>query len=76
MNHLYKDPTLQFCMAELRTLLERFANGLSMDIITDAIDALADDARRDPDLRHWCSESSAYAKKVRHGFSSLPSVLI
>jgi hypothetical protein len=35
---------LRQCTAEVRTLLERFANGQSMDIITDTIDdALIDD---------------------------------
>ena len=37
-------------MKELRTLLERFANNTSMDVIFNAIDVLVDDARHDQAL--------------------------
>ena len=38
-------------MAELQTLLERFANYKLLDIVIDAINALIDDTRRDQSLR-------------------------
>ncbi|KDR72326.1 hypothetical protein GALMADRAFT_213339 [Galerina marginata CBS 339.88] len=50
--------------AELRTLLERFANGKSMDIITNAIDALIDDANRDEALKQWFEAVDLYVHKV------------
>jgi len=49
---------------ELRTLLERFANGRSMHQIKDAIDALYDDANRDEGLRNWFKQVNQYARKV------------
>jgi hypothetical protein len=51
-------------MTELRTLLERFANGQSMDPILDAMNVLIDDANRDPALRDWFKEVDTYIRKV------------
>lgn len=51
-------------MAELRTLLERFANYKSLDIVIDAINALVDDTRRDETLREWFKSVEAYIRKV------------
>jgi hypothetical protein len=56
-------------MAELRTLLERFANDKLLDIVIDAINALTDDARRDQSLREWFKSVDVYIRKV---LSSLP----
>ncbi|KDQ55295.1 hypothetical protein JAAARDRAFT_159347 [Jaapia argillacea MUCL 33604] len=61
---LTSDPSLQQAMKELRTLLERFANGQSMNIVVDAINVLIDDARRDEELRAWFTQVDAYARKV------------
>ena len=36
-----------------------------MDVITDAIDALADDASRDKALREWFEAGELYMRKVR-----------
>ncbi|KDR71966.1 hypothetical protein GALMADRAFT_253273 [Galerina marginata CBS 339.88] len=55
---------LSQCTTELRTLLERFANGQSMDIMTDAIDALIDDANRDEALKQWFEAVDLYIRKV------------
>ncbi|GLB36910.1 putative protein of unknown function (DUF4449) [Lyophyllum shimeji] len=55
---------LQQALSELRTLLERFANGKSMDDILDAFGALADDARRDKELRDWFGAVDGYIRKV------------
>lgn len=51
-------------MKELRTLLERFANNTSMDIIFNAIDVLVDDARHDQALGDWFRSVDAYIRKV------------
>jgi hypothetical protein len=51
-------------MAELRTLLERFANYKLMDIVVDAINALVDDTRRDESLREWFKSVDVYIRKV------------
>ena len=45
-------------------LLERFANGRSIDQIKDAVDALYDDANRDEKLRDWFKGVNRYAHKV------------
>jgi ribosome-binding protein aMBF1 (putative translation factor) len=45
-----KDKNLKRATRELRTLLERFANNMSLDIVLDAVDAIIDDARRDEGL--------------------------
>ncbi|KAF8148712.1 hypothetical protein B0H34DRAFT_668275 [Crassisporium funariophilum] len=58
------DSNLQLCISELRTLLERFANGTSMDIIFDAVNALIDDTRRDEALREWFRAVDLYIRKV------------
>lgn len=59
-----QDPDLKQATRELRTLLQRFANGRSIDQIKDAIDALYDDAHRDEDLRNWFKQVDQYARKV------------
>ncbi|KAF9021426.1 hypothetical protein BDZ89DRAFT_1137988 [Hymenopellis radicata] len=48
-----KDPALTNTIQQLRTILERFSGGKSLSLINDPFDALADDARRDPELRKW-----------------------
>ncbi|KAG2737024.1 hypothetical protein P692DRAFT_20823953, partial [Suillus brevipes Sb2] len=50
-----QDKALNAAMSELRTvtLLERFANGASMDGVFDASNALIYDARRDEEFRNW-----------------------
>ncbi|TEB22810.1 hypothetical protein FA13DRAFT_1466724 [Coprinellus micaceus] len=52
-NAVPENDKLKIATLELRTLLERFANNTSMDIIFDAIDVLVNDTRRDPELRQW-----------------------
>jgi hypothetical protein len=56
---------LQDAINEIRTLLERFANGRSMDIVIDAFGALRDDAQRDEELSEWFKRVDAYVRKVR-----------
>lgn len=55
---------MQDAISEIRTLLERFANGQSMSVIFDAFNALADDANRDEGLRDWFKSVDAYIRKV------------
>ncbi|KAF4574250.1 hypothetical protein EYR40_006036 [Pleurotus pulmonarius] len=61
---LKQDTDLQTALSELRTLLERFANGKTMDGIFDAINVLIDDTRRDPELRDWFANVDTYIRKV------------
>ncbi|CAE6470084.1 unnamed protein product [Rhizoctonia solani] len=58
------DPSLRLATRELRTLLERFANGQSMDPILDATGALWDDAQKDEGLRAWFRKMDEYVRKV------------
>ncbi|KAL1744429.1 hypothetical protein HDZ31DRAFT_38713 [Schizophyllum fasciatum] len=58
------DQALQQAWGELRTLLERFANGQSMSGIYDAIEKLADDARRDQELRRWLESVGTYTRRT------------
>lgn len=60
-----KDPNFNLSISELRTLLERFANGISMNIIFDAANVLIDDSRRDPALSEWFKDVDLYIRKVR-----------
>jgi len=59
-----QDSALNQATRELRALLERFANGRSMDQIKDAVDALYGDANRDEELRNWFKQVNQYARKV------------
>ena len=66
---------LKTATSELRTLLEPFANGQSMDIIFNAAN-LINNAQRDEELRNWFKELNAYICKVRsspHFYKSPPS---
>lgn len=65
------DPALQQATAELRELLERFANGRSMKGMLGAMEVLADDARKDEELREWFSEMDRFIRKVRFSFSTM-----
>lgn len=55
---------LHTATTQIRTLLERFANGKSMDIIIDAINTLIDDAKDDEEFRRWFQSVGAYSRKV------------
>lgn len=59
-----QDSSLKKATRELRTLLERFANGRSTGQIKDAVDVLYDDANRDQELRNWFKQVDQYARKV------------
>lgn len=49
--------------ADLKTLIERFANGTSSDDLWDSINVLYEDADRDPDLRNWFKSMGGYIRK-------------
>jgi hypothetical protein len=67
---LSQDHALNQATTELRTLLQRFANGQSPDIIFDALNILVDDANRDEELKDWFGGVQTYARKVWLGFVS------
>ena len=56
---------MQQALGELRTLLERFANGMSMEVVGNAIQALYEDSKSDPELKQWFSDCDTYVRKVR-----------
>ncbi|KAG8696444.1 hypothetical protein FRC08_007147, partial [Ceratobasidium sp. 394] len=62
--NISNDPSLQLATRELRTLLERFANGRSMDPILDATGQLWDDAQNDEDLKNWFRKLDDYVRRV------------
>ncbi|PCH43513.1 hypothetical protein WOLCODRAFT_164502 [Wolfiporia cocos MD-104 SS10] len=60
---LTSDSNLKQATYELRTLLERFAGGVSLDIIGDAMRALYEDSRNDEGLRTWFREVNEFARE-------------
>ncbi|CAH7690415.1 hypothetical protein BY996DRAFT_8551141 [Phakopsora pachyrhizi] len=59
-----QDPQFQEAQREMRTLLERFANGSSMQPIFDAINQIYSDAQNDPELKEWFKSLDNYVRKV------------
>lgn len=59
-----KHPGVSLATRQLRTLLERFANNTSLDLVFNAFQALADDASRDEGLRTWFKAVDLYIRKV------------
>lgn len=49
--------------ADLKTLIERFANGTSSDDIWDSIGAIYEDADKDPELKNWFKSMNKYVRK-------------
>ncbi|KAI0279401.1 hypothetical protein BGY98DRAFT_968754 [Russula aff. rugulosa BPL654] len=58
------DDVLRTSTTQIRTLLERFANGKSMDIIIEPINQLIDDAKNDEEFRQWFQSVDAYTRKL------------
>ena len=56
------DGNFQNATAELRSILERFANGQSMQPIFDSVDQLYTDAKNDDGLRSWFRELDHYIR--------------
>ena len=61
---LASDPNLKTSLNEIRTLLERFANGRSLSTIGDAMRALYEDSQQDERLRHWFHDVDEYVREV------------
>ncbi|OAX34933.1 hypothetical protein K503DRAFT_774020 [Rhizopogon vinicolor AM-OR11-026] len=59
-----ENQALKAATSELRELLERFANGHSMDGIFDACHVLIDDARRDEEFKDWFRHLNSFMRKV------------
>ncbi|KAF9534642.1 hypothetical protein CPB83DRAFT_755601 [Crepidotus variabilis] len=58
------DHNIKRATTELRIVLERFANGNSLDGIINAINDLIEDTRKDESLREWFSAVDLYIRKV------------
>ncbi|WWC93737.1 hypothetical protein V866_000573 [Kwoniella sp. B9012] len=58
------DPSIGDSTLKFRTLLERFANGRSMDGITDALDQIYTDAQNDEHLRGYFTRLNDYVHRV------------
>jgi hypothetical protein len=59
----HTDDALKLAEADLKTLIERFANGTSTDDLIDSIDAVYRDADQDPELKNWFKQVDAYIRK-------------
>ncbi|BGP18009.1 hypothetical protein JCM10213_005048 [Rhodosporidiobolus nylandii] len=57
------DDNFQSAWRELKTLLERFANGASMDSIFDSVDQIYTDAQNDGELKAWFTELNHYIRQ-------------
>ncbi|GAA6017008.1 hypothetical protein JCM10207_001455 [Rhodosporidiobolus poonsookiae] len=57
------DSDFQQARYELQTLMERFANGQSMQGIFDAVDQLYTDSQNDGELRAWFRELNHYVRQ-------------
>lgn len=60
-----KDARSSLVQAEtdLKTLIERFANGTSSDDLWDSINTIYKDADRDPQLRNWFKSMNQYVRR-------------
>ncbi|KAG9010125.1 hypothetical protein FRB94_004366 [Tulasnella sp. JGI-2019a] len=63
-SEIKEDPSLQQATNELRTLLERFANGRSLDGIEQSVRVMYDDAQKDEGLKNWFKELDVYVRKT------------
>ncbi|OCL12589.1 hypothetical protein AOQ84DRAFT_148662 [Glonium stellatum] len=59
----HTDDSLQMAEADLKTLIERFANSTSADDLFDSINAIYRDADQDPELKNWFKHLDAYIRK-------------
>jgi len=59
----HTDDALQLAEADLKTLLERFANSTSFDDLIDSINQIYKDADRDPELKNWFKQLDSYVRK-------------
>lgn len=60
-----KDARSSFAQAEsdLKTLIERFANGTSSDDLWDSVNQIYIDAQNDPELKNWFKSMDKYIRR-------------
>ena len=63
-NALTDDPSVTDSTLQFRTLLERFANGKSMDGMQNALDQIYTDTQNDEELRRWFTRLNEYAHRA------------
>ncbi|KAF2665193.1 hypothetical protein BT63DRAFT_448440 [Microthyrium microscopicum] len=59
----HTDDSLKTAEANLKTLLERFANGTSSDDFFDSLNQIYRDADSDPELKGWFKDVDAYIRR-------------
>jgi hypothetical protein len=59
----HDDNSLQSAEANLKTLIERFANSTSTDDFFDSLNQIYRDADRDPELKNWFKRLDRYVRK-------------
>ncbi|RAL67776.1 hypothetical protein DID88_008504 [Monilinia fructigena] len=59
----HADDSLTTAERDLKTLLERFANYTSADDLIDSINAIYQDADRDPELKNWFKQINAFVRE-------------
>jgi len=59
----HNQDSLQLAEADLKTLLERFANSTSFDDLTDSINQIYRDAEQDPELKGWFSNMNRFIRR-------------
>jgi hypothetical protein len=59
----HTDDSLKTAEADLKTLIERFANSTSLDDVFDSINQIYRDADKDPELKNWFRAVDAYIRK-------------
>ncbi len=59
----HADDALTRAEADLKTLIERFANNTSTDDLWASINQMYIDADRDPELKNWFKQIDAYVRK-------------
>lgn len=59
----HTDDSLKIAEADLKTLIERFANSTSTDDLFDSINQIYRDADADPELKNWFKAVDAYIRK-------------
>lgn len=57
------DPSIANATIQFRTLIERFANGKSMDGMQNALEQIYHDAENDSELRNWWSSLNDYVHR-------------
>jgi Family of unknown function (DUF5923)/Protein of unknown function (DUF4449) len=58
-----QDSALQTAENDLKTLIERFANGTSTDDFFESLNQIYRDAQEDPKLKNWFKKMDAYVRK-------------